>query len=483
MPRLTPLYILAAALMFATIDPARAGNSKNRPPNVVFIVADDLGWTDINSFDPRDRRFYETPHIDGLAAEGVKFTAAYTNGPNCAPTRAALLSGRQYPNNPVHTVGDPKRGKARFRSLIPPPNETKLPGDHVTFAERLRDSGYATAHMGKWHLGDDGDGTGPRDQGFDLNVGGYSTGHPSWNGGYFRPNNNPFIEDARDGEYLTDYLTRKAVDFIKENRDRPFLLYLPYYTVHSPLQAPESRVDHFRSKQPEGGHNRPAYAAMIASLDRGVGQILDALDELDLRDNTLVIFYSDNGGVDAADIGHWRATDNAPLRGGKGMLYEGGIRVPLIVRWPGVIEPGNICDEPVISTDFYPTLLDIAGIDQPSDEALDGRSLLPLLKKPEASLDRNALYWHFPAYLQADAQRGTWRTTPAGAIRAGPWKLIEFFETGRIELYDLTEDISEENDLSEEHPGTAAELHTMLKRWRRSVEAPMPKPTREGDAN
>lgn len=474
--------ILSAGLFvflwqIAVFPPLRAEAAER--PNIVFIVADDLGWTDLGCY---GSDYYETPHIDRLRIKGMKFTAAYTNGPNCAPTRAALLSGQQYPHNPVHTVGSPQRGKARFRKLVPPPNQRELPGEHITFAEMLQDSGYATAHMGKWHLGNDGKGTGPRDQGFDVNVGGYRAGHPSWRGGYFAPNNNPLIDDAREDEYLTDYMSRKAVEFIKANADGPFLLYLPYYAVHTPLQAPDERIARYRDKQPDGGHNNPTYAAMIESLDNGVGRILATLEQQRIEDETVVIFYSDNGGLGgyrrAGVIGGRDVSDNAPLHGGKGMLYEGGIRVPLIVRWPGLTEAGSTCDEPVIGIDFYPTFLDIAGLDPPEDYELDGVSFAPLLRDSSASLEREAIYWHFPGYLQASARKGTWRTTPAGAIRAGDWKLIEFFGAGasRVELYNLEQNIGETEDLSDSMPEKAAKLHSRLKAWRQAVDAPMPKP-------
>ncbi|MFO7907226.1 MAG: sulfatase [Pirellulaceae bacterium] len=441
---------------------------ERRPPNIVFVLADDLGWTDINCFDPKSRGFYETPHVDNLARQGMRFTSAYANGANCAPTRAALISGQYYPRQPIYHVGSPSQGM-----LIPAENGRFLPLEKITLAEALKQGGYATGFIGKWHIGDPPR-RGPRQQGFDLNVGGYNAGNPrGWKGGYYEPNNNPYIDDARQREYLTDYLTRKAVGFVQDHRDEPFYLQLSYYTPHSPFQAPKSRVQKYREKKGQGGHEDPTYAAMIDSLDRGVGQLMQTLDQLDLAENTIFIFLSDNGGRGGYGfLGHAgnNITSNAPLKSGKGSFYEGGIRVPLIVRWPRRIEPATTCDLPVITIDFYPTLLDAAGLTKPSGYVLDGVNLMPVLNDPKATLNREALYWHFPGYPNAK-----WRTSPVSLIRAGRWKLMKYYEDNHLELYDLEQDLGETNDLAEECPEIRERLREQLEAWLAEHDAPLPR--------
>jgi arylsulfatase A-like enzyme len=463
------LFLAAAALSFAGSEPVRARDRRpSGKPNIVFILADDLGWTDVACF---GSRYYETPNIDRLAAQGMRFTSAYTCGPNCAPTRAALMSGQYGPRTGVYTVGTGARGEARYRKLLPVPNVTQLPLDKVTVAEALRAHGYATAMFGKWHLGN-GPRYHPARRGFDEAI--VSAGR------HFDFITNPKVEVA-PGTYLADFLTDRAVDFIARHRDRPFFLYLPHFAVHVPHQAKKEMVEKFKAKKGVAGHDDPVYAAMIYSLDQSVGRILAKLDELKLADNTVVIFSSDNGGVGgyaAAGVAAARsATNNAPLRGGKGMLYEGGIRVPWVVRWPGVVRPGTTCDEPIASIDLYPTLLEAAGATPRRGHVLDGVSTLPLLRSAgKASLKREALYWHFPGYLEAGQKAGSWRTTPAGAVRSGDWKLIEFFEDGRVELYNLRKDLGEKTDLARQMPEQARKLHQMLRSWRQAVHAPMPRP-------
>lgn len=449
------------------------GCAANEPdetrPNIVFVLADDLGWTDVNVFDPKHRGYYETPHIDKLASQGMMFTQAYTNGANCAPTRAALMSGQYYPHQPIYTVGSSGQGK-----LIPAENATHLPPDKITIAEALKEGGYTNTLIGKWHIGSPGR-TGPKEQGFDINIGGYLAGNPSrWEGGYFRPNNNPYIDDAGENEYLTDYLTRKAVSFIQNHQDEPFYLQLSYYTPHSPLQAPQALKEKYQQKEGVGGHNNATYAAMIESLDRGVGRLMDVLDRLDIADETIFIFYSDNGGRGGyQDLGRKDngITDNSPLKAGKSSFYEGGIRVPLIVRWPDVVEPGTQSDEPVISIDFYPTLLEAAGLEKPEGYLLDGVSLMPLFESTDGTLDREVLYWHFPGY-----PNNAWRTSPVSVIRWGPWKLMKFYEGNRLELYNLENDLSEQHNLANEKPEKRRQLHDRLKHWLEQNDAPMPRP-------
>ena len=472
---------LLAALLLASLVGGRAAAEDRAPrPNVVFIMIDDLGYTDVNPLSSRADQYYETPHITRLAGQGMTFTNAYTNAANCAPSRAALMSGQAYPRQPVYTVNSGARGDAEDRRLVPAENETTLPLEKHTIAERLRRAGYATAFMGKWHLGAPPE-AGPRQQGFEVNVGGTAAGHPSWEGGYFRPNNNPAIGDAEDGEYLTDYLFRKATDYIRRHEGEPFYLQLSPYSVHTPLQAPDGRVAHYTEKTPVGGHNNPTYAAMIESVDRGVGRVMRTLRELGLHKNTIVIFYSDNGG-----LGGYRSiglenngiTDNAPLKGGKGSFYEGGIRVPLVVRWPGVVRPGTTTDEPVIGTDLYPTLLEATGAQPPGDYPLSGTSVLPVLNDASAELGRESLYWHFPGYLQAYGP-GLWRTSPVSVIRAGDWKLLKFYEGPRVELYNLAEDLGETIDLADQRPEKREALLGRLNDWLQARDAPLPTPKEE----
>jgi len=459
----------ALSLVLLTVFLGGCSQTESRPPNVVLIVADDLGWTDLSSY---GSRYYETPNIDRLASEGMRFTSAYAC-PNCAPTRAALMSGQYSPRTGIYTVGSGARGLEKFRKLVPAPNQTELALEKTTLAESLQAAGYRTAHIGKWHLG--GGGHLPTNQGFDVNIAGNERGAPG-RGGYFSPYENPNVEDGPEGEYLTDRLSAEAVRFIESAEDGPFFLYMCFYSVHTPISGKPDLIEKWKRKEPVGGHRNPEYAAMVNSLDDGVGRILEALSRQGLSDNTVVFFYSDNGGVGGyhnAGVDSRDITDNAPLRGGKGMLYEGGVRVPLIVRYPGVTAPGSVSDTPVINVDFYPTLLEIAGGAPPPSQQLDGVSFLPILNGGQTG-GRPPLYWHFPGYLQGRQEVGAWRTTPAGAIRDGDFKLIEFFETGKTELYNLREDISEARDLTETMPGKSTELKQRLEAWRQAASAPMP---------
>ncbi|MBD3675504.1 MAG: sulfatase [Planctomycetaceae bacterium] len=435
-------------------------------PNIVFFFIDDLGWADVNyTYDflkLKDRKFYETPAIDKLASESLIFTDAYANAPNCAPSRACLMSGQYTPRHGIFTVGDPKRGNHKFRKLDPIPNETVLADNFITIAEALKTNGYTSASMGKWHLGAD-----PTTQGFDVNVAGKEWGSPS-GGGYHSPLRYPNLQIKEKGIYLTDALTERAVEFIESNQDKPFFLYLTHYAVHTPIQAKDELTKHFKDKKPTSHQNNAKYAAMLKSVDESVDSVLKTLDRLNLDEKTIVVFFSDNGG-------HMGATSNYPLRGAKGMLYEGGIREPLLVKWPGVTQAGALCDEPIIGIDLYPTFLEVTGTAPPAGYTLDGVSLALLLKNPAASLDREAIFWHFPAYLQGrgDPHGGPFRTTPAGAIRMGDWKLIEWFETGRLELYNLKNDLSETQNLAETHSQDLKRLHDAMKQWRTDVNAPV----------
>lgn len=450
---------LTAGISVAAAFSGCARIGKGKKPNIIFILIDDLGWKDVAFM---GSGYYETPHIDRLASQGMVFTDAYTCGPNCAPTRASLLSGQYTPRHGVLTVRTSDKAPAHLRKLKGVPTKTTLDSDIVTIAEVLKSAGYVSASMGKWHLGNDPE-LGPVAQGFDVNIGGWELGRP--NKSYFSPYNNPELPDGPEGEYLTDRLTDEALAFIETNRERPFFLYLPHYAVHGPLQAKEEMIQKYREKAPDKGHKNPTYAAMIESTDSGIGQILNKLDELGLTDNTVVFFYSDNGGVE-------NTTSMEPLRGHKGQLYEGGVRVPLAIRWPGVVKPGTVSSEPVTSVDFYPTLMEIAGGRKPGQQVLDGESLVGLLKG-SGHLDREAIFWHFPCYLGAGS-RNYLRQAPAGAVRHGDWKLIEFFEDGHLDLYNLKDDIGEKNNLAGKLPEKAQELHNLLKDWRKSVGARIP---------
>lgn len=434
-------------------------------PNIVFILADDLGYTDIACY---GSRYYETPQIDRMAAEGIRFTDGYTAGPNCQPSRAALISGQYGPRTGVYTVGSIERFPWRTRTLRPVDNVEKLPLNTVTLAQSLKKGGYATGLFGKWHLGDDAEHH-PSARGFDEAI--------TSMGRHFNFQTNPPVSYP-PGTYLADFLTDKATDFIRRHAQEPFFLCLHHFAVHSPHEAKPDLIRKFEPKPPVGGHHSPVYAAMIASVDESVGRVLATLKELGLEEKTLVIFTSDNGGVGGYErlgIAGGSITDNAPLRGGKGMLYEGGIRVPYIFRWAGTIPAGRVCSVPIHGVDLYPTLLELASSPPPADHPLDGVSYANLLRSGgQAAFPERPLFWHFPGYLGAG--KGTWRTTPAGAVRLGDWKLLEFFEDSHLELYNLREDIGEEKNLASQNPEKVKELHAILKKWREEIKAPMPTP-------
>ena len=457
-----------AALAVALLSLCSLATAADKP-NVVFILADDLGWTDLGV---QGSKYYETPNIDQLAAEGLRFTSGYTCGPNCQPTRAALMSGQYGPRTGVYTVGGIERFNWQSRPLRPVENVSKLDPEVVTVGESMKAAGYRTGYYGKWHLGETREHH-PSAQGFDEAI--------VSNGRHFEFKTNP-PTDYPEGTYLADFLTDKGVDFIRRHNDEPFFLYLAHFGVHSPYQAKEELIAKFKNKPGVGGHNDPVYAAMIASVDESVGRVLNTLDELGLSKNTLVVFTSDNGGVggyerEGISKRNGDTTDNAPLRGGKGMLYEGGVRVPYIFRWTGTVKPGSVTDRPINSVDLYPTLLELAGAAKPS-QPLDGESYVPILKG--GSKPRGPLFWHFPGYLgQGEDQ---WRTTPVGTIRDGDWKLMEFFEDGRVELYNLRKDLGETDNLAASNPEKVAQLREKLADWRESVGAEMPTANKGGAA-
>ncbi len=473
MNRRTFLRSLGAGAISVAIGRSLAAASENRKPNFVFFLIDDMGWKDAGCY---GSSFYETPNIDRLAAQGTRFTDAYAACPVCSPTRVSIMTGK-YPARidlTDYLVGR-RRGK-----LIPADYIHQMPLEEVTVAEAFKDAGYRTCFVGKWHLGKEP--YSPERQGFDVNIGGWRAGHPY--AGYFSPYKNPKLEDGPKGEYLTDRLTDESIRFLEASKDKPFLLYLSHYAVHTPLQAKKAIIEKYKAKaeglppptgpkwRPEGKRrcrqiqDHAVYAAMVQSMDESIGRVLDKLEQLGVADNTIVIFMSDNGGLSTSE-GH--PTSNVPLRAGKGWLYEGGIREPMIVKWPGVTQAGSLCREPVISTDFYPTMLEMAGLPKRPQQHRDGASLVPLLKDPSKSLDRQAIFWHYPHY-------GNQGGSPGGAVRAGAYKLIESYEDDHVELYNLKKDIGEKHDLSKEMPEKAAELRAMLHRWRKAVDAKMPRP-------
>jgi arylsulfatase A len=446
-----------ALLAIAACSLGSAAGVRPDRPNVVFFLIDDMGWTDLGCM---GSPLYETPNIDRLAREGLKFTQACSACTVCSPTRAGLMTGK-YPARLHLTdyIPGEKHPKAKLRI----PDWTKhLPLEEVTIAEVLKGAGYATASIGKWHLGPPE--FFPEHQGFDLNRGGCDKGQPP---SYFSPYKIPTLEDGPKGEYLTDRLTDEAVKFVEANKDRPFFLYFPHYGVHTPLQAKPGAIEKYKAKIKPGMDQKNAtYAAMVESVDESIGRVLAKLDELKLADKTLVVFTSDNGGL-------LQSTSNKPLRAGKGSAYEGGVRVPLLVRWPGIVAAGRVCDTPAITPDWYPTIAEAAGVKLDPKQTVDGASLLPLLKGVEG-FAREAIFWHYPHYHGGGAK-------PYGAVRKGDLRLVEFFEDDRVELYDLKNDVGETKDLAAERPEKAQELRRLLADWRASVGAQMPAPNPDYD--
>ncbi len=453
--------LLGAAFIIQLVDATSVDAQSNARPNIIVVMADDLGYTDLACF---GSEYYETPNLDRLASQGMKLLSHH-QCQNCAPTRAAMMSGQYGPRTGIYTVGSIDRFDWNTRPLRPVDNVTSLPLDREIIAQPLKAAGYATGMFGKWHLGDRDD-YHPSQRGFDEAI--VSAGK------HFGFSTMPETERP-DDQYLADFLTDKAVDFIERNQSKPFFLYLPHFGVHSPYQAKKELIEKYKAKEGSGGHDNPVYAAMIDSVDESVGRIMQTLDQLKLADNTVLVFLSDNGGVGgylregidkAKDV-----TDNAPLRSGKGSLYEGGTRVPFIVRWPGVAKAGSSCDVPTIHVDLFPTLLEIAGANTP-DQVLDGESLVKLFRDSGSQLNRPAIYQHFPGYLGAGG--GTWRTTPVSLVQSGNWKLMEFLEDGRLELYNLADDLGESNNLASDMPDKARQLHEQLIAWRSKIKAPMP---------
>jgi arylsulfatase A-like enzyme len=430
-------------------------------PNIVLIVIDDLGQRDLGCY---GSTFYKTPNVDRLARQGLRFTDFYAACPVCSPTRASILTGR-YPQRMNITDWIPGRPNRPDQRLLQPKIRNELPLEEVTIAEALKSHGYTTAMIGKWHLG--GRGFEPQKQGFDINIGGDQTGSPR---SYFAPFGNkqgmiPGLEKAEAGEYLTDRLAAEAEKFIEAHKDRPFFLYLPHYAVHTPLRAKQAMIDHYKVKPKAGSQSNPVYAAMVESMDEAVGRVLKKLDDLKLTDNTLVIFTSDNGGLATTEGGPTGATFNAPLREGKGFLYEGGVRVVCIMRWPGPIKPGTTTDQLACSIDFFDTILQATGTT--SSAKRDGVSLLPIVRGEK--LKQRSIYWHYPHYANQGGK-------PGGAVRFGDYKLIEFYEDGRRELFNVKKDPSESHNRTGENDTLAVELAAELAHWRKEVGAKMPTP-------
>ena len=439
---------------------AAVSASAARPPNFVFILADDLGWTDLSC---QGSKFYETPNIDRLAREGMRFTQAYSACTVCSPTRASILTG-QYPAR-LHITDWIAGHKRPYAKLQVPDWTMHLPLETANLPRELGPAGYGRASIGKWHLG--GPQFWPEKQGFDLNLAGCDRGQPP---SYFSPYKIPTLPDGPVGEFLTDRECAEAMKWIEQHRDQPFFLYLPHHAVHTPLMGKTNVIAKYKAKaKPDAPQRNATYAALIESVDDSVGRILQKLDELKLTGQTVVFFNSDNGGLVLNNI-----TSNLPLRAGKGSAYEGGVRVPLIVKWPGVTQPGSLCDVPVISADFFPTMLEMAGRQAPSGHKVDGESLVPLLRQ-SGGLKREAIYWHYPHYHPGGA-------TPYSAIRQGDWKLIEFFEDNQIELYNLKADLSEKTNLAATRADKSKELLGNLRHWRQEVGAQMPTPNPDYDA-
>lgn len=484
------LFILLVCMACGPATKARPSNSAKQParakqPNFVFILVDDLGYMDIGANNPDT--FYRTPNIDRLAAGGMRFTNGYAANPVCSPTRYSIMTGK-YPSRVDATNFFSGRRGGRFR---PAPLNNRMPLAEVTIAEALKEAGYATFFAGKWHLGPTEE-FWPENQGFDVNAGGHAAGSPGRPGRYFPPYGNPRLTDGPTGEHLPYRLAAETCRFIEAHKDRPFFAYLAFYSVHTPLMGPKKLVAAYRDraakvtgkefaaeeqalpiKKPRRVRilqKHATYAAMVESMDGAVGMVLGKLKELGLDDDTVVIFMSDNGGLSTSE---GSPTSNLPLRGGKGWLYEGGIREPWLIRWPGVARPGSTCDVPVISTDFYPTILEIAGVKARPRQHRDGVSLAPLLRG-NGAIDREALFWHYPHY----SNQGGF---PGAAVRVGDFKLIERFEDGRVHLYNLKDDIGERRDLAAQKPDQVRRMRRRLHDWYKEVDAKFLRSKKDGD--
>lgn len=431
-------------------------------PNIIYINVDDLGWKDVGFM---GSTYFETPNIDNLSQEGMVFTQGYAAAANCAPSRACLMSGQNTPRHGVYTVSPSTRGHSKTRKIIPTSNTKHLTNEMVTMAEMFKTAGYTTGTFGKWHVTEN-----PLNDGFDVNIGGNHRGNPGGKG-YTAPYNDlPNLEIAPEGENLTDRLTTEAINFVKSNKDKPFFLYLPYYAVHTPLMGKQELIDKYKAKGGSNGQDNPVFAAMVENVDTNIGRLLRTIDKLNLSEKTLIVFTSDNGGIRAI-------SSQNPLRAGKGSYYEGGTRVPYIIKWPNTIKAGSTNTTPIVNMDFFPTFMDILDIDLP-EKILDGKNILPLLKGDK--INERPLFWHFPIYLQAykptkdDGRDPLFRTRPGSTVRFKNWKLHHYFEDNALELYNLDDDLGERNNLVDSNPKKTKELYNLLETWRLEVNAPVP---------
>ncbi len=445
--------------MFFPLPGYSQNNTQNESPkpNILLINIDDMGWRDVGFM---GSKYYETPNIDKLAKEGVIFTNAYAAASNCAPSRACLMSGQWPQRNGIYTVANSDRGKSRDRKIIPVKNNEYMPSDNILISQVLKKAGYTTCHAGKWHLSDT-----PLSFGFDVNIGGCHAGNP---GSYYPPYKRVPLDAPSDDYYLTNLVMDKTIEFLKTTGNKPFFMYYSPYAVHSPLQPVKSLLPKYKNKAEWNGQNNVKYATMVENLDIQIGRMIGYLKESGKLDNTFILFISDNGGV-------YRFTKQWPLRAGKGSYYEGGIREPMFIRWPGKIAGGAKIDVPVTNLDIYPTLLNVAGANVPDGKTIDGRSVLPIIKG--ARIVPRPLFWHFPIYLEGgniETQDVKFRTRPGSAIRFGNWKLIQYFENNDIELYDLSNDIGEKNNLAKTNPEMVKKLVGMLNKWRKNTNAPVP---------
>lgn len=458
-------YLIALAVVLTV---SRMGMASTTLPNIVLLYADDMGWNGPSCY---DNDYHETPNIDQLCAEGMKFTTAYSGGPVCAPSRACLMSGQYVTRHGVYRVNQVDRLYPEARQTIPPQNITDLPLEISTMADQLRQAGYTTGYCGKWHLGSEEEYL-PSQRGFTNAL---LTRSPSGAKRYFFPNfkTEPQI-DIEAGTYLTEVITDWTLEFLTDHSNEPFFLYVPHFNVHGPHEAREELIKYFQRKDPTKSRLDAIYAAMHKHLDDSVGRVMDKLRELGIDDNTIVVFTSDNGAL--------KKFLHGALRGGKGMLYEGGIRVPMIVWWPDVVSPGTSSEQPVHQVDLLPTFLSIAGADSHPQQICDGVDLTPVLKSGGSQqLTRDTLYWHFPTYIKFNQGRKTYDITPCSAIRSKNWKLIEYFtsdrpENKRVFLYDLDQDPLEEKNLAKKQSEVASKLLGQLHAWRAETNAMMPHP-------
>ncbi len=450
--------LLLIAMLFSLPGYSQSSTqNESLKPNILLINIDDMGWRDVGFM---GSKYYETPNIDKLAKEGVIFTNAYAAASNCAPSRACLMSGQWPQRNGIYTVANSDRGKSRDRKIIPVKNNEYMPADNILIPQVLKKAGYTTCHAGKWHLSDT-----PLSFGFDVNIGGCHAGNP---GSYYPPYKQVPLEAPTEDYYLTNLIMDKTIEFLKTTGNKPFFMYYSPYAVHAPLQPVKSLLPKYKNKAEWNGQKNAKYATMVENLDTQIGRMIRYLKESGKLNNTFILFISDNGGV-------YRFTKQWPLRAGKGSYYEGGIREPMFINWPGKIAGGAKIDVPVTNLDIYPTLLNVAGVNVPDGKTIDGRSVLPIIKG--ARIAPRPLFWHFPIYLEGgniETQDVKFRTRPGSAIRLGNWKLIQYFENNDIELYDLSNDIGEKNNLAKTNREMAKKLVGMLEKWRENTNAPVP---------